>query len=398
MAKECIRLETIRTLQMEELDASFELSQFAFQYVMSNEELEQAKARSKPENTWGYFINNKMAAKMSILPLQTFIQGKAFAMGGIASVATWPEYRRKGLVGQLLQHGLKVMKDNGQTVSFLAPFSFAFYRKYGWEMHVERKKYTVDVGLLPKWEGEGGYIEQTDDIELLNNVYESYAQTYNGTLKRDTDWWKHRVLKKRALSAVYKNKDNIPMGYILYEVKNREMTIHELVFLNESARKGLWRHIFNHDSMLDQVSLIAPSNDPLPFLLSNPRIKQEIIPYFMARIVDVAAFLQQYPFRSAGLSNSFILHVEDTYAPWNHKKFMLDVSEDGAGFVRELADTGEVHRNVISCDIQTLSAMFLGFQSPKLLQRIGRLHGPTEEIERMEQRIGTQTTYLMDFF
>ncbi len=55
-------------------------------------------------------------------------------MGGVAGVATYPEYRRSGYVKELLQHSLQTMKKDGYTVSMLHPFAVAFYRKYGWEL------------------------------------------------------------------------------------------------------------------------------------------------------------------------------------------------------------------------------------------------------------------------
>ncbi len=52
-------------------------------------------------------------------------------MGGVAGVATYPEYRRSGYVKELLQHSLQTMKKDGYTVSMLHPFAVSFYRKYG---------------------------------------------------------------------------------------------------------------------------------------------------------------------------------------------------------------------------------------------------------------------------
>ncbi|TKH33755.1 GNAT family N-acetyltransferase, partial [Paenibacillus polymyxa] len=40
-----------------------------------------------------------------------------------------------GMVSRLLTHALEEMKTAGQSLSFLHPFSFAFYRKFGWETY-----------------------------------------------------------------------------------------------------------------------------------------------------------------------------------------------------------------------------------------------------------------------
>ena len=85
----------------------------------------------KEEDVWGYFVNDRLASQLRLLPLAIWLNGVRYEMGGIASVATWPEYRRQGQVGKLLRHMLKVMRDKGMTVSMLHPFSFAFTANTG---------------------------------------------------------------------------------------------------------------------------------------------------------------------------------------------------------------------------------------------------------------------------
>ena len=124
-------------------------------------------------------------------------------MGGIAGVATWPEFRRGGMVAQLLGQALKTMRDRGQTLSFLAPFKFEFYRKYGWETYVDYVRYEIPADKLPKFEAaEGSKVVRADkNGELLNAVYEAYAKQFNGMLERDAHWWNERYLKgKKARS------------------------------------------------------------------------------------------------------------------------------------------------------------------------------------------------------
>ncbi|MNR51689.1 hypothetical protein D3C85_1714000 [compost metagenome] len=54
--------------------------------------------------------------------------------------------------------------------------------------------------------------------------------------------------------------------------------------------------------------------------------------------------------------------------------------------------------SVISCDIQTLSALFMGYLRASLLHQLGRIEGHSEEIARLELRLPSRTTYLADYF
>jgi hypothetical protein len=60
------------------------------------------------------------------------VRGLVHDMAGIASVASHPSARRRGLVRQLLTRLLRQMRDQGCTVSALYPFRPSFYAKFGY--------------------------------------------------------------------------------------------------------------------------------------------------------------------------------------------------------------------------------------------------------------------------
>ncbi|WP_284644325.1 GNAT family N-acetyltransferase [Paenibacillus silviterrae] len=387
----------IRQLTSEELPDSLALSEFAFQMEFTPEQRERRLATAKPEQIWGSFLGDQLAAKLHLLELQTWIQGKVYAMGGVAGVASWPEHRRGGLVSGLLDNALKVMKEKGQTVSFLHPFQFAFYRKFGWETYCEYKKYEIETELLPKLAPQPGRIERVDgQIELLNRIYDAYASRYNGTLVRDEEWWRDRVLAKKGTTAVYYDPSGQPTGYVYYHVKDKVCTVHELVSLHHGARLALWRFLGNHDSMITKLVVQAPAGDQLAFLLDNPRVKQEVVPYFMARIVDVQGFVERYPFQS-GVEYVLALRVTDHQADWNDGYFKLEVDESGTATIVKLEEAPK-GVPLLMTDIPTLSAMLMGYQRPRFLQEIGRVQAEDEAIEAWEQLIPVRQTYLPDFF
>ncbi|GJM84041.1 hypothetical protein HMSSN139_65370 [Paenibacillus sp. HMSSN-139] len=236
-------------------------------------------------------------------------------------MATWPEHRRSGLVRELLTAALRRMNEQGQHLSCLHPFSIPFYRKFGWEVYTDYKKYTIPIDSFPSKSYASGSVKRdVKDIELLNGIYHAFARRYNGMLVRDEEWWKRSVLGDRNHTAVYYTESGQPEGYLLYQVKNGELVIGEFVFLNETARQGLWAYLANHDSMVTQAVFDrVPADDLQPYLLRDPRCKQETVPYFMARIVNAAAFVADYSFTSRASAGPIRLglRVEDGFAPWN---------------------------------------------------------------------------------
>jgi predicted acetyltransferase len=396
-------MEQIRTLTKDELDDSLTLSSFAFQYDLTAEEREDRKSRMVPERIWGYFIDGKMAAKMHIHDMRIYVHEKPIRMGGVASVATWPEYRRQGMVGQLLTRGLEAMKEAGQTVSCLHPFAVSFYRKYGWELYTDYKTYELTEAQLPKTAHSQGRVERAyHDWQLLDRVYSRYAKQYNGTLVRDEAWWTFTVFKQKGgQAAVYFNDEGDPRGYMLYKVKDRVMDIGEIAFLDEEARRGLWRFIANHDSMCGTIKLRAPADDALPYLLPDPRIVQKTESYFSARIVDFCGFAAQYAFAATGREHRLLLRLTDRTAPWNDGLFLVTVDPDGQAAAERIEDEAAASGSGVSpvqCDIAALTAMLMGYKRPALLHRVEKLAGSADEVSRWETLVPQRTTYLPDYF
>lgn len=388
----------LRQLRSDEFEISTKLSEYAFQYTLTPEQRESNQKHFKPERFWGIFDGEELQAKLTIIPLQVYVHGNKFEMGGIAGVATWPENRRQGHVSTLLKHALQEMKSKGQTLSFLHPFSIPFYRKFGWELYAEYKKYTIPVSKFPrKVEVPGRIVRGVTDIPTLDGMYQAYASRYNGTLVRDEAWWTRSVLQGDNHSVVYYSAEGKPTGYALYELKDKDLVCDEFVYLNEEARSALWTFFGNHDSRIEQVTMtMVPGDDQLPFMLPDPRVTQEVVPYFMARIVDLKSFVEQYAFE-AHQEAVMTIEVEDSAAPWNAGRWRLSVNQEGKAELSELpTDQGE--QADLTTDIQTLSALFTGYKRPQALHVIHRLSGNPKAVKQLETVIPTGQTYLMDFF
>ena len=385
-------------LNQSHYDEIFSLSQFAFQYELTEEELHKKKEEAERYAIWGMMDGERIAAKLHLIPLAVSINGIPFEMGGIASVATWPEYRRKGMVKELLLHALQTMKAQGQTISFLHPFSVPFYRQYGWEMAFAEKHYEIPMkNVKQNWNGKGYVRRVNSDIPLLDSIYRKYIKNYNGALLRDEKWWKQRVLKDQRMIAVAYDEENQAEGYIIYQLKDRLFKVDEFVYNTTNALKVFMQFIANHDSMAEKVEMIVPENDLLPLLVHEPRFKQKIMPYFMARIVDVEAFLKEYMSSIPTDFGSLSIRVEDPFIEENTGIYTLHEADGKIDIVYESV-MNNIKGPVISCTVQQLTTMLLGYQRPEDLYQLELISGDTEAIELLEYIIPRKQTYFPDFF
>lgn len=75
---------------------------------------------------------------------------KSYAMGGLTGVGTYPEYSNMGLMHKLLEQALKNMKEHGQDICYLYPYSIPYYRRKGWEIISDKISYEIKDYQLPK--------------------------------------------------------------------------------------------------------------------------------------------------------------------------------------------------------------------------------------------------------
>lgn len=74
------------------------LSEYAFQYQVPEQERESRFERLKHLRIFGVMEDGEVAAKAHLIPFEIYLEGEPLRMGGIGSVATYPEYRRQGYV------------------------------------------------------------------------------------------------------------------------------------------------------------------------------------------------------------------------------------------------------------------------------------------------------------
>lgn len=390
----------VREIIENEYLEAMKLSMYAFQYKIPEVDIPARKESLKNHTILGIWDeDDNLAAKLHIMPLTIFMKDAEWKMGGIAGVASYPEFRRNGYVNALIIESLKHMRNSNMIVSLLHPFDISFYRKYGWEVLSEQKKLTFEKANLKFLETQTGFIKRysreshNEEIEM---IYQQFSTQHTGMLKRDTNWWKKHVYNEDSQLAVYYHFSNEAMGYLLYQVKDRKMVVEELVALDHDARKGLWNFICQHDSMVETVTMTLATHDPFPYFLPQPKVKNELAPYFMARVVDAEACLLKFPFIQE--NESLFLHLEDTHAPWNNGSYLL-----GKGEIRVFKDkTGSqcVHppKKGIQLNINSLSAILFGYKRPMELFEMGYLKGSKTEIDLFEKKIPAIKSSFFDFF
>ncbi|COE92488.1 MULTISPECIES: GNAT family N-acetyltransferase [Bacillus cereus group] len=380
-------------LKEDKFREALRLSEYAFQYKVDEDRLQQQITKMKESHeVYGIMEGENLAAKLHLIPFHIYIGKEKFKMGGVAGVATYPEYRRSGYVKELLQHSLQTMKKDGYTVSMLHPFAVSFYRKYGWELcanllvcHMTKS----DLVMKKQVNGTVKRFNKESHPEEVEKLYETFAERFSGMLVRNEKWWLQAVYDDLTL-AIYYDENKTAAGYMLYKIEKSKMTVEEFVPLHNEARNGLWNFICQHDSMIKDLEMTVSENEPFLYTLQEPRVKTEIKPYFMGRIVDVEQFLKQYELNWNNVQQEAILHITDSFAQWNN--ITVRIANHEITIIEEPIDKG------IKLDINALSTILFGYRRPLELNELELISGSEEEIRAFENVVPVRKPFIYDFF
>ena len=395
----------MKKVGVEHLEQYNQLLRYVFQVTDQDlqqigwEEKEIIRAKSptlQKADVLGWFDGDKLISQVAVYPMKVRIFNRTYDMGGLTGVGTYPEYANQGLMHKLLDQALKNMQQNNQTISYLFPYSIPYYRRKGWEIISDKITFEINDYQLPKRKQVHGEVVRVDvESKEVREAYNRFAMQTHGALLRDDLAWNEYLLwdSDDLMAAVYYNENNIPDGYVLYWIKEEVFHIKDMIFVNEEARSGLWNFISAHFSMITKVVGNTYTDEPLAFLLEDADIKESISPYFMARIVDLKQFIEQYPFKPDTIEREWLFTMDDPILECNQGTFKLTISKDGKGEIERVA-TKVADR----IDIQTMTTMLLGYKRPDYLYKIGRLVCSSETLDMLEDAIEQQTPYFSDYF
>ncbi len=366
---------------------------FAFPYEQVSTWVNEKSIR----NCIGAIENNKLVSALSIIPMEGYVRGELFSFSGIGGVATLPEKRGKNYVHYLLREAIRISKENSSTFSSLYPFSFEFYRTFGWELGGFQKRYRRKTYSIPKFpEMEKVKRIPLEDWKLIKPVYDKFSKNFSGSIKRTDERWESLIFRTRTLTYLYIYEDKEIEGYLLYSVEKtniNRIVVREMITLNTSAYKG-FLSLFSRQAMtIEEVEWTAPLDDPLPFILPNPRGECSIEPTFMIRVIDVERALSSLKY-DENINIKIALKIKDEHGEWNDGIWNLEI-ENGKGNL-EKKDGLEYD---IAININTLSQIITGTISPKTAYNLGYIEvNNFNALNDFNKLFSEHPTFCWDYF
>lgn len=339
----------------------------------------------RPEWTLCAFEDNNMATTFGAWPLTMQFNGMEAKVSGVTCVGTLPIYRRQGHLRKIMsQHFQHLHEAGDRSIAILFASMAAIYQRFGYGIVSHQIGYNVEpryiqfsfpdenTGTLRELSGS----EQ--DFQIMVELYRKFRSDKTGYIRRGKLTWTHGVLAQvpvghqRLIKSVYENA-GIPGGYVIYVTlpqpgspSTNRLFIRDLIWLNIEAYRTIWAHFANMDLFNNIMWMRAPSDDPLPHLLLEPkRLQATVRDGLLARIIDVdkASTSRKYQEES-----ELVFEVaRDELCPWNQGCWKLETSPQGSTIQR----TNESPQLILPTS--TLGMLLFGHVSATQAARMGRL-------------------------
>lgn len=324
----------------------------------------------------GMFDGDDLLVVCKHLDFTARVRGEWLPMAGLSAVASPPEHRRQGLVGEMMAASLAEYRERGQRLSALYPFDEGFYARYGWATGCRYHRATVEPAALSVVADDAtGAFRRVgpDEFDALEPVYEAWLDGVDLATRRRADWWRDRVFQSHdgELTAAVWERDGEPRGYLVYDVEDgddgRRLKTYEVAYADHETYVNLLRYCYNHDSQVSEVELYGRDHGRiLEVVTDRDAVELEVASGPMVRVVDVPAALGaiHYP----GVDHEdLVLAVEDEHAPWNDGTVAVRV-RDGEATVEE---TDEAPAATVG--VGTLSQLYVGHLSVARARAVGDL-------------------------
>lgn len=337
-------------------------------YAFNMEHTEEQKQAYIEKNT---FIDNyvdevdgEVLSQIVSYPFEVTIKGQVMKMSGIGDVASYPETRGSGGIRNIFSTIFNDLHENGTELSYLAPFSQPFYRKFGYETVFDSEEIRIPKAVItqikPEKKGKVKRVkwEDEDTKAILKEIYRDTLEKVHGSVIREDYWWHYTMIKKQKRVAICYDDNNMPQGYLIYGlVGASEFQIFEMAYRNSFALRKLMSFVSSHSGSFNEfVSTNLPDKVVLELFTEISGITRKTYSYMMVKIVNFKQFIEKYPFKKVEKEADFYVEIQDNSCEWNNGIFHL-VIKNGKATCEKVTEAKKID---YSGSIQHFTQVFMG--------------------------------------
>lgn len=388
----------VRAIDPGELGAMMRAVSLGFGFDADPRGLESWAEVNEPERARCAFDGAEVVGTLGAYSFDFAVPGGSLQAGGTTQVTVRATHRRRGILRAMLQAHFDDVRERGEPIAVLWASEAAIYGRFGFGCASELARVEVERargGFARPVDGGGRcrLLEPDEAKQRLPELYASLWRERPGSFARSETWWKVRHFADpaamragaSALRRVVYERDGEARGFMQYRTKMHpdehglprgELAIFELHGADPTARAALWRQALDVD-LIDRVTWWnAPLDDPLPWLLADPRrAMRRVRDALWVRVIDVPRALAGREYAREG---RLALAVSDPILAENTGTWLVEGGPSGAKCTRVRAPAD------LELDVEALGAVYLGGIRPSLLAHAGRIRGTRDALARAD--------------
>ena len=266
------------------------------------------------------------------------IPGGESAIAGVANIAVQPTHRRQGIMTSMMHHQLKDVYERGEPLAGLFASESVIYGRFGYGVGSLREEWGIEraySGYARRHDcpGRFDFINPSDIGRVLPDVFLRSTAGRPGVFQKAPHLWEreaaapeHRQGGRGGIFYVGYYENDRMEGYARYRTNEGTVTVQELMAVTRESVAALWRFCFDTDLVNRAEAERRPLDDPLPWMLADPRrLRRSTRDGLWLRLVDVATALAQRKYSGEG---RLVIEVKDDVCPWNANRFELQASPE----------------------------------------------------------------------
>ena len=272
--------------------------------------------------------------------IEMSIPGASAVVAGVANIAVQPTHRRQGVMTRMMHHQINDIHQRGEPLAALFARESVIYRRFGYGVGSLHERWIIERqynGYARRSESNGRihFVDPVDITKDFPEVFRRSTLDRPGVFQRAPHQWERdsqapehsRGGPGGLFYAAYENGRRVD-GYVAYRTTGTTLVVNELMAATDDANSALWRFCFDMDLFTSTEAIKRPVDDPLPWMLADPRrLQRSTRDGVWVRLIDVGAALE---LRRYMQSDRLVLEIRDELCSWNEGRFELEGSSEGA--------------------------------------------------------------------
>lgn len=345
---------------------------------------EECKAQAngeKPRNelAWGLFGGNgDMCSTIVTMRGKMIFDGSVVDVGDVHMVGSLPEARGNGNIRELMRAVLEDFKNRGDLFAVLHPFSFAFYRKFGFELVSKTLEQKAPIDQFAEFRCDYAVkqMRSDEDTAVLRKLYEAFIMDKNlAELREEKDWkyrgngefgepnWWHG--DRQSYTYIFTGSDGKPHAYFKFrfiedpqEHMVGTLEADDFVYDSPEAFRNVLGFIYGMRAKVNNVRLELLDTIDLSTLLPEcDKVQRKLGGHLMGRVLDPEKVLALM--KHPEDSGSYTVHIEDSFLTENTGTYAVSYKNGRAVSVEKTNAAAD-----FEISNQTFCQLALGIISP----------------------------------